>query len=140
MASDLAELKRLQKKDSIKIQKYSNWLKRLKTYLVDCMTAIGNALGVQLPPCGSSNDEDVEVHATQVGSGRGRHSGSRGSCRDPTFVTISGTGSVAPQEATDQVLTDIDAHEGTEILGSDHSGQRSGTLVLFPFNDNGSDP
>ena len=59
------------------------------------MTAIGDALGVQLPPCGSSSDENVVAHATRVRSGGSRHSGARGSRRDPALKTLPVAGSAA---------------------------------------------
>ena len=106
------------------------------------MTAIGNTLGVQLPPCGSSNDEDVEVPAPQDRSGGARRSRSRGSRRAPAFVTSLGVSSAAQQEGTEEILAAIDAHvgsEGTEIIGSDHSERRIATPVLFPSDEDGLD-
>ena len=101
------------------------------------MTSIGNALGVQLPPCGSSSDEDVEAPATRAGSG-----GSRRSRRDPVVTTPPVVGSAAQQEGTEEILAAIDAHVGseeTEIIGSDHSGRHTGTPVLFPSDEERSD-
>ena len=101
------------------------------------MTSIGNALGIQLPPCGSSSDEDVEARATRVGSGA-----SRRSCRDPVVETPPVVGSAAQQEGTEEILAAIDAHMGsdeTEILGSDHSGRHTRTPVLFPSDEERSD-
>ena len=89
------------------------------------MTAIGEKLGVNLPPCGGSSDEDVAPQATHIGSRGGFPSG-----REPSpmmdFGGSPGTASLAPAAVATDILDDQDA---TEVIGSDDSG-RSVTIRI----------